>query len=121
MKGSRVRRSDQARGAKEPDLVIEGCPCWLELQDASAAEYNPLRKLQQAETDVVESGSSLWPVSVCHQIKRQSIEACLRVKTFLALGDLELPDSMPGFYGQVPMIIDFERLKELLRDDYSRR
>lgn len=121
LKGSKVRRSDQGKGAVEPDLVIEGCPCWLELQDGARDYYSPLDKLKQAERDVVQSDSDLWPVAVCHLLGRQSIEVCMRVKTLLGLGDFELPGDTPSWYARTAVILDFEQFKGMLRYEHDRR
>jgi hypothetical protein len=117
-KSSRVRRSDQGRGAKEPDLVIEGCPCWLELQDATGHSYSPLL---QAEKDVAEADSELWPVSVCHQSGRTSIESCLRLGTLVALTGVAELNMMTAESMLIPVIIDYGALKGMLERYEARR
>lgn len=118
-KSSRVRRSDQGRGAKEADLVIKGCPCWLELQDATGHSYNPLTKLVQAERDVVEADSDLWPVSVCHQSGRRSIEVCMRLGTLMVLSGAPL-EAISLESALIPAVIDYEHFKGML-GRYERR
>jgi len=118
-KSSRVRRSDQGRGAKEADLVIKGCPCWLELQDATGHSYSPLTKLLQAERDVVEADSDLWPVSVCHQSGRRSIEVCMRLGTLMTLSGVPL-EALSLEAVLIPAVIDYEHFKGML-GHYERR
>jgi len=120
MKQSAVRRSDQGKGAKEPDLVIPPCPCWLELQDATGHSYHPLRKLEQAERDVVQCGSDLLPVSICHQSKRQSIEVCMRVGTLLTLSGLSLVNTNLEAL-LFPVILDYEHFKSLLETCHGKQ
>lgn len=72
LKQSRVRRSDQGKGALEPDLVIEGCPFWLELQHAAGSNFNPRKKWDQACLNVSQVKSPLIPVAICHQTGRRS-------------------------------------------------
>lgn len=81
LKESRVRRSDQGRGAMEPDLVIQDCDCWMELQDAQ--QPDPQAKLLQAESDALEARHGQWPVAVTHKIGRRSIQVTLRCAVFL--------------------------------------
>jgi hypothetical protein len=121
LKGSKVRRSDQGKGAVEPDLVIEGCPVWMELQDAAGSDYHPLVKLEQAERDVFQTESDLWPVSICHQTGKHTIEVCTRLRTLLLLGDFDLPGETSCWYANIPVILDFEKFKELLRHEHERR
>ena len=106
LKESKVRRSEQAKGAREPDIVIEGCPCWLELQDARGPKFAPLKKLEQAERDVIETESELWPASICHQTGSHDIQVCVRLGTLLALA----ADSL-----MIPCVIDYEDFKGILR------
>jgi hypothetical protein len=113
-KSSKVRRSDQGRGAKEPDLVIKDCPCWLELQDATGHSYSPLGKLNQAEQDVAEADSDLWPASVCHQSGRTSIEVCMRLGTMVALTGVAELNMMAAESMMIPVIIDYESFKGML-------
>ena len=95
LKTSRVRRSDQGRGAMEPDLVIQDCPVWLELQDSR--NPTPREKLAQAERDAKAAGSSLRPVAVVHKTGAKSIGAWMRVETLLYLcGFDDLTDSAGG-------------------------
>ena len=112
LKKSNVRRSDQTRGALEPDLVIEGCPCWLELQHATVSR--PLDKLAQAERDVEESNSDLWPVAVCKTTNSQSVSVWLRGWTLLALCGY----AASGLIQQMVCRISFEDFMEVLRDEY---
>ena len=120
LKESAVRRSDQGKGALEPDVVIQGCPLWLELQDAR--KPTPLEKLAQAERDVAQTGSRLRPVAVIHRTAARSIQAWMRCETLLYLcGFDDLTDSegrviplseAPG--AAVVCMIDYEDLKEKL-------
>jgi hypothetical protein len=81
LKESRVRRSDQGRGAMEPDLVIRDCSCWMELKDAKDPE--PQAKLLQAESDALEARQGQWPVAITHKIGRRSIQVTMRCYVFL--------------------------------------
>ena len=118
LKSSKVRRSDQGKGALEPDVVVQDCPVWHELQRAKRPE--PVVKLAQAERDVAMSGSDLWPVSICALAGSTKTTVCMRAITFLALADLELPKGMRAF-GEITVQIDLEPYLQLLRDDYDRR
>jgi len=121
LKESRVRRSDQGRGAQEPDLVIRGCPLWLELQDAR--ETTPMEKLEQAERDVRQVSSGLLPTAVIHRTGEQRIRAWMRFSTLLYLcGFDDLTDSAGGAIpltaspgGNLVVMIDYEDLLERLR------
>ena len=121
LKESKVRRSDQGRGAVEPDVVIRGCPLWLELQDAR--QPAPLAKLAQAERDVRQTSSPLRPVAVVHKLASPQIQAWMRVETLLYLcgfddltnsegGAIPLADA-PG--ATVAVMIDYDELLERLR------
>lgn len=111
-KESVVRRSDQGKGAKEPDLVIDPCPCWLELQNASGVNFNPEKKLAQAERDVDESKSHLWPVSVCRKTGSTKIYVCTRLWTVLLLMGLSMPKQ--GYDGDLIVTFDYDKFIELL-------
>lgn len=121
LKGSRVRRSDQGRGALEPDVVIQDCPVWLELQDAR--NPTPLDKLAQAERDVRQTESSLLPVAVIHRTASKAIQAWMRFSTLLYLcGFDDLTDSEGGAIplSQAPgatltVCLDYEDLLARLR------
>lgn len=115
LKSSNVRRSDQGKGAKEPDLVIKGCVCWFELQHTGSANFNPLKKLEQAERDVRESGSSLWPVSICKCTGSSKITVCTRFWTFLLLADLLPPNNFPDFKANLEIYFSYDHLLKLLR------
>jgi hypothetical protein len=120
LKASNVSRGEQTRGAKHADLLIEDCPFWLELQDANAAHYRPLDKLQQAERDVGDAVSDKWPVSVCHKIGGRSIQVCMRfgALAWLALGVDDVDDAT---LGEVPVTIDWEHFKYLLQEHADER
>lgn len=113
LKKSLVRRSDQGRGANEPDLVIEGCPCWLELQDARAP--TPLKKLEQAEGDTAKIDSRLRPVAITHKIGSQSIQVMMRYHdlTMITHGSLI---NLVDIAREMPVTIDFEHFKAILKD-----
>ena len=121
LKESRVRRSDQGKGALEPDVVIQDCPVWLELQCSKAP--TPMAKLLQAERDVRQTGSSLRPVAVIHPSGSQSSQAWMRVSTLLYLcGFDDLTDSegqaiplaeAPG--AALPVMLDYVDLLARLR------
>lgn len=121
LKESRVRRSDQGKGALEPDVVIQDCPIWLELQ--CAKDPTPMAKLAQAERDVRQTGSSLRPVAVIHQSGSQSSQAWMRVATLLYLcGFDDLTDSEGGAIPLVeapgavlPVMLDYVDLLARLR------
>jgi hypothetical protein len=106
LKASKVRRSEQAKGAREPDLVVEGCPFWLELQDARAEAFSPLKKLEQAERDVIDTDSELWPASICHQTGSHEIQVCVRLGTLFAMA----ADAL-----MIPCVINYEDFKGILR------
>ena len=74
MKSSHVRRGEQGQGAHEPDLVTPD-RYWMELQNASGSNHNPLAKLAQAERD---AKCGFVPVSICHKTGSRSTEVCLR-------------------------------------------
>lgn len=98
-KRSRVRRSDQGRGAQEPDLVVIGCPCWLELNHAN--DPRPLAKLAQAERDTIATESPLWPVVVWQKTRSKTINVTMRTWTLWQFGCLpsdqgRLPDEAIG-------------------------
>jgi hypothetical protein len=98
MKASRVRRSDQGKGALEPDLVIAGCPFWLELQDAGPGAYSPARKLAQAVANVGQVRSPLMPVAICHLRGSRSIEVAIRIQDLWAWRDGAPPiEQEPNF------------------------
>lgn len=118
---SRVRRSDQGKGALEPDLVIRGCPVWHELQRGGPSYYDPLMKLKQAERDVLAAGSELMPVSVCARNGSSAISVCTRTRTLLRLQDLAYPDDSPAWYGDIPVTFSMDFYMGLLRDDYGRK
>jgi len=121
LKTSRVRRSDQGRGAMEPDLVIQGCPLWLELQHARAV--TPRGKLEQAERDAATAESSLRPVAVIHETGRWLTQAWMRFSTLLYLAGFDdLTDSegeaiplteAPG--AALAVMLDYEDLLARLR------
>jgi hypothetical protein len=92
LKQSNVRRSEQTKGAREPDLVIRGCPCWQELQCANRANFDPVAKFKQAERDISESNSSLWPVAICKMTGSHSIIVRTPIWVVLALEGWLFPD-----------------------------
>jgi len=133
-KSSAVRRSDQGKGAIEPDVVIrEGlCPCWLECQDAAGINYRPKAKYTQACRDVVESRSPLWPVAICHKTGDQKIGVWIGLPHLVLLANMQpgvgrtceagpLNRWSQGFELRQPVRLDLEDFLLLLRDDNSRR
>lgn len=106
-KMSRVRRSDQGRGAKEPDLVIQGCNCWMELRDA--VDPRPAEKLLQAEGDVIEAGQifKMWPVAITHKTGSPYTQVTMRAATFVA--------QVAKHLGDDPLVtIDYEDFLKVL-------
>jgi hypothetical protein len=84
LKSSQVRRSEQGKGAQEPDLVVEGCPCWIECQDARASE--PLEKYAQAVRDIKDTGSALLAAAVCHKTHEKKIGVWMSLADVITLG-----------------------------------
>lgn len=115
-KTSAVRRSDQGKGAIEPDLVIEGCPAWHELHRGGST---PMSKLRQAERDVIESSSELWPVAITSAQGSTKSVVTMRARTFLLLQDFDYPEG-EGFPG-IPIQIELDEYLDLLRADHERR
>lgn len=112
-----MRRSDQGKGAKEPDLVFDsGCPCWMELQNAADGAYNPEGKLAQAERDIQELNSDLWPVAICRKTGSPKIEVCTRLWVLLMLMGLVIPNDQDE--GQVVVKFDYQDLLGLLTLHY---
>jgi hypothetical protein len=112
LKLSRVRRSDQGKGALEPDLVIDGCPFWMELQDA-ANGYSPKKKLAQAIANVTQVRSHLMPLAICHQTGSPDTEVAMRVSDLMGWR-LGLPPE-PG-NEDFMVTFDYEAFKQLLVD-----
>jgi hypothetical protein len=111
LKLSRVRRSDQGKGALEPDLVVDGCPFWMELQDA-AKGYSPKKKLAQAIANVAQVRSHLMPLAICHQTGSPDTEVAMRFRDLAAWWTGLTPEiGDPDFM----VIIDYEAFKELLK------
>jgi hypothetical protein len=133
LKRSRVRRSEQSKGAREPDVVVKGCPCWIECQDAATNHFTPLEKYAQAERDVDETDqwASLWPVAVCHKTGEHKIGVWIAFHHLVLLANIQPllnVDGEPGplnlfskgFELEQPVRIDIEDFLTLLRDDYAR-
>lgn len=117
-KTSAVRRSDQGKGATEPDLVIQGCPIWHELHRGSSTWAE---KFDQAERDVAAIESPLWPVAItCSKGKRDYL-VTMRIKTLLALEDLVVPADAPEFYAETIVHLGLDAYLAILRSDYERR
>lgn len=116
-----MRRSDQGKGAKEPDLVIEGCPVWHELQRGADGYYNPIAKLEQGEHDASAIESDLWPVSVCAYTGSPTIVVCMRTRTLLLLQDFDYPEDVPEWYSDIPIQMDIKPYLDLLRAADERR
>ena len=135
LKRSAVRRSDQGRGAKEPDVVVtERCPCWFECQDADAAHHAPLAKFAQAERDLEETQMAgvLWPVAICHKTGGQKIGVWMSFHHLVLLANIQpikgiegepgpLNLYSKGFELEQPVRLDLEDFLMLLRDDFARR
>lgn len=133
-KSSAVRRSDQGKGAVEPDVVIRDglCPCWLECQDAKGDKHRPLEKYRQAVRDVAETGSPLWPVAIGHKTGDVKIGVWIGLHHLVLLADMQPGvgrDSRPGplnrwskgFELAQPVRLDLQDFLMLLRDDNDRR
>jgi hypothetical protein len=114
LKQSVVSRGEQSRGAKHPDLLIADCPCWLELQNAGAG-HDPVGKLRQAERDVAQAKSQLWPVAVCHKARSPNTRVYMRYRTLrlLEAGDGRLP--LPPEMIDMIVLIDFEDFVAILK------
>lgn len=123
LKGSAVRRSDQGRGAQEPDIVISNCPCWIECQDA--VSITPLVKHEQAEKDVLDTGSQLMPAMIAHRTGEKQIGVWMSLHHVAALsrmyedGHVDLRSRV--FDMAQPVRLDFEDFLLLLKDDLSWR
>jgi len=117
MSESVVRRGDQAKNAREPDIVVRGSAWWFELQDA--AHPTPLAKLQQAERDMgraIARGSETWsrPVAICHKMQSRSITVTMRFATLAAACGMVMfyaARRLPSF----AVTIDYDDLLALLR------
>lgn len=133
LKRSLVRRSEQAKGAKEPDIVVKGCPCWIECQDAGADHFRPLEKYEQAERDVEETQQTLklWPAAICHKTGEHKIGVWIAFHHLVLLANIQPllnVDGEPGplnlhskgFDMEQPVRVDLEDFLMLLRDDYAR-
>jgi hypothetical protein len=121
LKQSRVRRSDQGKGAMEPDLVIRGCPLWLEL--THAAKPDPMAKLEQAERDSQMARGQWFPVAIVKKTHGSFIQAWMRTATFLFLcgfdhltdsAGVDIPlSSAPN--GNMPVMISYADLMSRLK------
>lgn len=73
-----IRRSIQSRQAEESDVT--GLPgLWIECQDAAVP--TPLKKLEQAERDVIVAKleEELIPIAVTHKSRAKDIRVTLRL------------------------------------------
>lgn len=112
LKSSAVRRGRQTEGAVESDLVVKGCPCWLELQDASKGKFSPLNKLRQAERDVNATKVALYPVAICHLKGSRNIATMMRLSTLV---DLVGGESQWGFREDFPVLINYDDFRDILK------
>ncbi len=87
LKSSVVRRSEQARGAKEADLVVDPglCPCWIECQDARDSGHTPLAKYAQAVLDIEDTKSDLLAAAVCHKTGEKKIGVWMSLQDLVVL------------------------------------
>jgi hypothetical protein len=121
LKRSRVRRSDQGKGAMEPDLVIQDCPFWFEL--THAANPQPMAKLEQAERDSQIAEGQWFPVAIVKKTHGTFIQAWMRTSTFLILcgfdhltdsAGVDIPlSSAPN--GNMPVMISYPDLISRLK------
>jgi hypothetical protein len=134
IKSSAVRRSDQGKGAVEPDVVVAGCPCWIECQDAGTTKYRPLWKYEQACRDVEQTDSvgHLWPVAICHLTGSPYTGVWIAFHHLVLLSNIQPIKGIDGEPGPLnlhskgfdmdkPVQIDLEDFLRLLRDDHQRR
>ena len=112
LKQSNVRRSDQGKGAQEPDLVVQGCPCWFELYTGKSDVSRT--KLQQAAKDVRDTRSPLLPVAVVHLLGKQKIAAVLRFDSLAKLVGLK----RRGVKHNPVVSVDWEDFKAILREHH---
>lgn len=121
MKQSAVRRSDQGKGACEPDIVVRGCPCWVECQDAW--DSRPHTKYTQAVRDVQQTGSPLWPTAVCHRSRESRITVWMALPHLAQLANLtpkRVNLRSKGFDLEFPVCLDFADWLLLLSDHLVR-
>jgi hypothetical protein len=117
-KTSRVRRSDQGKGAKEPDLVIQGCPCWHELQRAQVPD--PRGKLAQAEQDAAAQQTGQYPVAIVSKTgSPKDPIACLRLSSALALEGWSSDEPL-GVFGETIIEMNLADYLRILRDHEER-
>lgn len=107
-----VRRSSQAYGAYEPDVVVEGeAPLmvrrlWLELTDG--AHPDPGVKLAQAERDSERASPGAWlPVVVWHRTGERTTWATLRLGT---LCEIARATCEPGDWAGAVVTLDWAEL-----------
>lgn len=101
-----IRRSDQGNGAATCDVT--GMPMlWIECQDASRENSDPIGKLQQAIADAPEEE---FPVAVTHVKGARSIECTMRASDFLRLW---LAAETPNLT-KVPVTFDWEDFLRLV-------
>ena len=111
IKTSRVRRSDQGKGAMEPDLVVRGCPFWFELQHSTAAD--PIAKLEQAERDCEQADSGLWPVSITHLTgrRKRAVVVAMRGCTYQKIVEQLSGEALDGTLDDIVIEMDWEDMK----------
>lgn len=88
----RIRRSQQAHQAFEPDVVIEGVPLWVECQ--CSRKPTPMAKLEQAEGDIARCAIDMVPVAVWRKSGERSAKATMRWWALAESTGCDMPDSM---------------------------
>lgn len=121
LKQSAVRRSDQGKGAVEPDVVVRGCPCWIECEDAW--DSRPLTKYRQALRDVTETRSPLWPTAICHRSGERDTTVLMSLVHLAKLADLtskRINRESKAFDLAFPVRLEFGDWLALLADHHAR-
>ena len=120
IKSSRVRRSDQAKGAREPDLVVSERSWWFELQHTNADHFNPEGKLLQAERDIAhrEEVGKWHPISICLQTGCRTTWCAMRLKTLLLLATGKFQTFLEG--AEAIVRVPYDDVKHMLEQDEQR-
>lgn len=112
LKASCIRRSEQGRGARSPDLITP-THWWFELNDSAAPV--PLNKLDQAERDIrsLATTDNPWvvPAVIWHRKASPTINVTLRANAFLRTFNSR-PKYLPPVEAHVTL--DFEHFAMIL-------
>lgn len=122
LKQSSVRRGEQGRGAHEPDVVTP-TTWWLELQWASSASFDPMKKFNQALRDIKDhDGKKQWirPVSICQRKHISKITVLLYLSDLItAVNDVSRETLIPSKIKNTIINIKYEDFLEILRIEKS--